>query len=201
MQPRLSARKIDLPTGNAQVTVDTGGGTFFYIVNALYTFEIRFDSGEWIPCFAGFKRVNIQQPFQRVEARQSVFSGTMEVQFVVGDGDIQDTRLSVVRDKGLPVQKWPTVMTGHSQTIAAGAEVDLDGTEPSPATSHERASTIVTNMDPAVDLEVLNQDDEVLDTVFFRSSKLYESSASLKVKNNTGAPVVARISQLWYVLG
>jgi hypothetical protein len=55
-------------------------------------------------------------------------------------------------------------------------------------------------MDPAVDLEILNSADAVLDSVFFRSTKLYQVAEGIKVKNNTAAPVVCRANQAWYIV-
>ena len=161
-------------------------------------FEMRFDDLPWFPANMGlrftlpggdtYKELHFRNPNAK----------DITIEFYCGTVETADSRLSIVRGRLVGVMHGPSVWTAHSQTIGAGATVDLTAAHPVFPT-YLRKATIVTNMDPAVDLEILDADDAVLDTVLFRSTKLYESSSGIQIKNNTAAPVVCRANQIWYV--
>lgn len=123
----------------------------------------------------------------------------MVIEIYAGTVETEDMRLNIVRGRATPMMEAESVITGHSQTILAAAEVDLSATTP-PGPRFIRKATIVTNMDPAVDLDLANVDDDVFAAVFPKQSHLVQSSDPVKVQNPSGAPIVARIAQLWYVI-
>lgn len=162
-------------------------------------FQIAFDEDPYFPANLG---LGFTLPpgnfFSRLRFRNDT-AETMEIELYTGTIVGQDMRLNIVRGRAAPMMKAETVVTGHSQTIPAMDEVDLTASTP-PGPKYIRAATIVFNMDPAVDLDLVNEADEQIAPVFFRQGVNIESSAPLKVQNNTAAPVVARIAQVWYIV-
>lgn len=165
-------------------------------------FELALNDNSFFPLNTGLK---IQLPggddFSKVTLRNPT-AASMVIEFYVGTIIVDDLRLNIIRGRSAPVMKAETVMTGHGGALGALATYDLSNTVtfPSPNAKYIRASTIVSNLDPAVDIEIRNQAGDVLMPVFFRQSILIESSDALKIFNPTGAPVVTRIAQSWYVI-
>lgn len=181
-------------------TVDVYG-RYFLVRSAAEEFEMKIPGGNFfkISQGEGFD-LGDEDRFTKLHFRRVPGSTvSQDVKIRTSDCYMFDARLSIVRGRFAAIMQAPTVWTAHSATIAAGAALDLTAAHPT-FPDYLRKATIVTNMDPAVDLEILNSADATLDTVLFRTTKLYEVSEGIKVKNNTGAPVVCRASQAWYVV-
>ena len=136
-------------------------------------------------------------------SRQEVFASATARRF--NRHNVMSTSVKIIGPVAVsevqsPVAEYQffSIITGHSQEIPAGSEVDLTGTDP--GTGFQRKATIITNLDRAVDLNVYNSDDELVDVVMYRTSKLYEVSAPLTIKNESEVAVNTAISQVWYQL-
>lgn len=176
-------------------------GRYLLIRSAPLEFEMKRDGGAWfkISQGEGFD-LGEEDRFQKLSFRRC--AGTtipVPVKIRTADCYMFDSRLSIVRGRVTPFMQAESVWTAHDATIAAGAALDLTAEHPV-FPDYVRKGTIITNMDPAVDLEIVNAANEILDTVFFRSTKLYEVAEGIKIKNNTAAPVVCRAAQAWYVV-
>ena len=200
----LSRNSRTLSSTGEAVQISEGGQ--FLLITKVSTgdqFEIRIDSNQWIPCWLGWKWILAEgEYFKSVEFRSVGASANMDIECVQGTGDFSDSRLNMVRGQVTNFMDGATVLSGHSQTIAGGATVDLSDsvTYPPPVDGYLRKATIITNMDPASDLELLNSAGEVLNSVLYRSNFLMESSDPIKIKNNTGSGIVTRICQEWYIV-
>lgn len=176
-------------------------GRYFLVRSAPAEFEMRVQDGKWFKIHQG-EGFDLGESARFTKLAFRRVPGTtdaVQVKIRTSDCDMFDARLSIVRGRWIPFMQAESVWTAHSATIAAGGTLDLTGVHPVNS-AYERKATIVTNMDPAVDLEILNAANEVLDTVFFRSTKLYEVTEGIKVKNNTAGAVVVRAAQAWYVV-
>lgn len=165
-------------------------------------FLVSIDDGAFVPFNLGLK-VELPHPdsFSKVAIRNPSQS-EITVEFYAGSILVEDMRLNIVRGRAAPIMKAETVLTSHGGTIAGGGVIDLSDlvAHPPPNPKYLRAATIVTNMDPGVDLDILNTDDAEIGTCFFRQSLLIESSDPIKVKNSSGGNVICRIAQAWYVI-
>lgn len=199
-QSFLAWHKLTIPAGQDVVKSVTG---MYFMISELQSgtelqFLVSIDELPFFPATLGLKfTLPPGNAFSKLRFRNPTTTD-MVVEFYAGTVEGEDMRLNIVRGRATPFMHAETVISGHSSTIAAGAEVDLAGTAPSP--KYIRKATIISNMDPAVDLDLLNDADEMFDVCLFRQSKLIESSDNITVKNNTAAPVVCRIAQIWYVI-
>lgn len=200
-QTFLTHFKKRLPAGGQLVQVNVAGSVFLCaeVTGTALPFEMQMDSLPFIPMTQGLSvRLKGGDEFRQLTFRNPT-SSEITVEFYAGSALIEDARLNIVRGRSAPVMHAPCVNTAHSTTIAAGAALDLTGAHP----VHPRflrKATIVTNMDPAVDLELTNAAGDNLATVFWRTSFLLESSEGVKVKNNSASPVVCRACQVWYIV-
>jgi hypothetical protein len=123
------------------------------------------------------------------------------IELYAGTVECEDMRLNIVRGRAAPVMDAETVITHHSAAIAAAGAVDLSAEEP-PGPKYVRRCTHVTNMDPAVDIDLATAGDDsgIFATVMPRTSYNVPSSAPVIVQNNSAAPVTVRIAQIWYVV-
>lgn len=176
-------------------------GRYFFVNESSAKFLMSVNGSKYFPISMGqgFDLSDSDRFNKLTFKRPAGWPDEITADIITSDCHIFDARLSIVRGRMTPFMQAESVWTPHSATIAAGTALDLTGAHPTDD-RYLRKATIVTNMDPAVDLEILNSADAVLDTVFFRSTKLYEVSQGIKVKNNSGAPVVCRASQAWYVV-
>jgi hypothetical protein len=201
-------RKIILPpnaSGGAEgqtVSRDITGKHFMVIEQSGgqgETFWAGFDDRPLFKASLGLVfRLSGQDFFSKLRFRNDTLE-EMVIEIYAGTVETEDMRLNIVRGRAAPVMEAESVITTHSTTIAGGAEVDLTVLPP-PGPKYIRKATIVFNMDPAVDLDLADEDDNLVAPVLFRQGINYPSSEGLKVQNPSGAPIVARISQVWYVV-
>lgn len=170
--------------------VDGGNGSHF---------EMRWDSQPFFPFNVGLGfRMLPGEQFKKVTFKNSQASD-LYVEFYAGSANFFDSRLNIVRGRAAPVMNAPTVLTPHSDTIAAGDTIDLTGEHPT-FPNYIRKAHIITNLDTAVDLDILDENDALIDVVMYRETKLYEISAGIKIKNNGATPIVCRAFNVWYIV-
>jgi hypothetical protein len=90
-----------------------------------------------------------------------------------------------------------TVLIGQPvATILANTKLTFSG---SPSGNLiRRRQIVVSNMDAANAIYVLDENDNFCAAVFFGTSITLPTSGPLKIFNNTGAPVPVCISEIWY---
>lgn len=192
-------------------TIKTGGeekqvnaaGNFFICADVTgdgQPFQMSWDNEPFFDWNMGLKYVMPPGTyFSKLRFKNTLQAADIFCQMYIGSGNVDDARLTIVRGRAAPVMNAETIKTAHSTTLGAGATLDLTAAHPT-FPRYIRKATIVTNMDPAVDLEILTPGDAVMDSVLFRTTKLYEESEGIKIKNNSGAGVVLRAVQFWYVV-
>lgn len=127
--------------------------------------------------------------FNRVEIRNpNAFP--VFVQVWVGFGQFLDSTFNIIESSTAAVAQAAT-------SIAAGATVTLSGTPT--GNQLQRKSLVVSNPDSALDLQILDEANNLVATVFFRTSCTLPISGIVKVKNPNGSSVTAAISEIWYV--
>ncbi|MCW5554480.1 MAG: hypothetical protein KIS67_20270 [Verrucomicrobiae bacterium] len=200
-QSFLSHFKKTLQPNGQLVPVNVAGSFILCsdVVGSALPFEVQIDSEPFVPITQGLSiRLRAGDSFSKLTLRNPT-DKVLTVEFYVGSSHVDDARLNIVRGRSAPVMNAPTVMTAHSTTIAAAAALDLTGAHPT-FPKYLRKATIITNMDPAVDLELVNAADDIIATVMFRTAFLLESSEGIKVKNNSAGNVVCRAVQVWYIV-
>lgn len=182
-------------TGRFLIVTDCDG-------NEGLPFDVALDEGSSFPMNTGLK-VELPSPdsFSKVTITNPL-EDAITVEFYTGSILVEDLRLNIIRGRSAPVMQAESVCTSASTTIAAGATLDLtdETTFPPPHPKYLRRATIITNMDAGSDLDIYNADNQLLTSVFFRTVLNWESSDPVKIKNNTGADIIVRVAQSWYVI-
>ena len=193
---------VTLKTGGEPKTI-AAAGNFFICADVTgdgQPFEMSWDSEPYFDFNMGLDySLSPGDSFSKLTLKNTRQSSDIVAQIYVGSGKLTDGRLNIVRGRAAPIMHAEVVTTAHGDTLAGGAALDLTAGHPT-FPKYVRKATIVTNMDPAVDLEILDSADAILDSVLFRTTKLYEMSTGIKIKNNSGAPVVFRAMQIWYIV-
>ncbi len=93
----------------------------------------------------------------------------------------------------------PSKLFGSGFTVSAAGHVDTLTGVPTVNGQIRRKSVIVANLDPANELQILDEAGNVAGVVFAKTEIELATSGVVKIQNATGAPINYRLSELWYV--
>jgi len=174
-------------------------GTFFYIKEATDAILYQMDNGEELPWDVGTgpdsKELGM---FQRLTCINP-WSHDVTIVVYVGIGGVVDNRFTLVpsRDFAIPVRDATTEFVARpGSTLAANSVIVFPGTPVLPQI--QRKQIVISNLDLANVLYVLDAADEVCAVVFPQTSITLPVSGGVKVKNATSSAIVCYISELWY---
>lgn len=181
-----------------QATLDTLG-QFFYIKEASKPLLYQLDDGRELPFDVGtglntrgtgiFKKITIK----------NIWSEPVTLEIVVGLGEYTDNRFTLVpeRDFALPVYQTKTEIKGYpASTIPANTKIRLDGIPILPI--RQRKSIVLSNLDAANSLYVLDDTDNFCAACFFGSSITLEVAGPVKIFNNTANGIPFCLSEIWF---
>jgi len=195
-QPKYSEKsfiqfhKHTIPAGS-KLPVNVYGSSFACTM-ATGRFAMSFNDGEFFDCQQGVEwRMPEGDSFNRLTFTALA---TTDIEFYAGSffyhQNIVIPVIQVAKTRAIP---GPTA-------IGAGANVDL---EAPPAGMAYRKSVIITNKDPAVDLDVKTKDAagvyQIAGTVFHLQAWYLETSDAVRITNPGGAPVSIGIIELFYL--
>ena len=181
-------QKFSIPAGG---TNSMGAyGQTFYVLGANAPIEIKTDvtpskpyrkgTGEEFPAELRFKRLEIKNP--------NAYAVTVEIW--VGFGKYIDSRIEVQENNTVITSALP------AGTIAALTTLTLSG---SPTGNQiQRKNLIVSNVDTAAVLQILDENDDICAVVFPETSITLPISGVVKVRNNTGVIIACYVSEIWY---
>jgi hypothetical protein len=168
-------------------------GRVFACTNASGPFMMNFNDGEFFPIKGrGVEWALIgEDRYARLQFQADVETN---VEFYGGNFFWHENIVTPVIKVAATIIKPPTAVQ-----IASLASIDLPGTGASGSGYGYRKSLIVTNLDPALDLDLLDELGNKIATVFYRQANVFETSADLTLKNNNGgAPMPIRIMEIFY---
>lgn len=189
----IERRKIDLPAGK-KISQNIYGRVFA-CTRTTGPFRMNFNDGE----FFDIKGSGIEWALvgeDRYARLQFIAAADTTVEFYGGNffwhENVVTPVIKVAQSKVKPPATNPTV-------INAAATLTLPGGVAAPGSGYGyRKALIVTNIDPALDLDVLDSADNIVGTVFFRQANVFETSDTLKLKNNNGSAMTVRVMEIFY---
>lgn len=162
-------------------------------------FQLRWDDVSFFPFNVGLQfHLKPDELFSSIEI-ENPQTADIVVEFYAGSAQVSDSRLNIVRGRAAPFMHAATVVQPISASVPATDEIEVSGAHPT-FPNYIQKAIIVTNTDPASDLEIWDLNDDIIDLVMFRESKLYEMSNGIKIHNPTGAPVLMRGMRVWYIV-
>lgn len=187
----IAYRKITI-TANQPLTIN-GGGRVFWCIAAQAPFEMGYDANPLFPIEGAGVTWALPDASERFTKLTFRSETTQEIEFYYGN-------FLAFGNQVVPVFKVAKTFARPGPTqIPATSNVDLDTV---PAGRSYRKSIVITNMDPAVDLDVYMKDSagayQLAATVFFRQAWYLETSDDIRIRNASGAPVNCRIVELFY---
>lgn len=168
-------------------------GRVFVCTNSTGPFMMNFNDGEFFPVKGrGVEWALVGD--DRYARLQFQADQETTIEFYGGDFFWHENVVTPV------IKVAPTVIKAMDVVqIAAGASISLPGTAAAGSGFGYRKSLIVTNLDPALDLDLLNDAGVKIATIFFRQANVFETSADLVLKNNNGgSPMPIRIMEIVY---
>jgi hypothetical protein len=162
-------------------------GRTFACVNAPTNFQMSFNNGKYFDSRGG-----VQWSLQANERYSVLKFLSVEAQTL----DVLTGNFSYHENIVVPVFRVAKTLVKPGPTI-----IEPDETIPLPGVIDGvgyRKHLIVTNLDPALDLDILDSEDEYLTTVFFRQSNVFETSDLMKLWNNNGSAMIIRVMETLY---
>jgi hypothetical protein len=163
---------------------------------------MQFSDGAWFDFDQGLTFNLGPDKFTKLNFRAKQFVVPTRIEFYAGNAQIADSRLNIVRDPNhyqvFDFQVRETVVRAGPITIAGGATVAFAGTGAAGSGYGYRKEIIVTNLDPASDLDLLDSANNPIGTVFFRQANIFETSATVKLKNNGAGAMAIRVMEIFY---
>lgn len=168
-------------------------GRVFACTDATGPFMMNFNDGEFFPVKGrGVEWALVGEDFYSRLQFQADVDTTIE--FYGGNFFWHENIVTPVIKVAPTIIKPTTVIQ-----IASMATIALPGTGAAGSGYGYRKSLIVTNLDPALDLDLLDEPGNKIATVFFRQANVFETSANLSLYNgNGGAPMPIRIMEIFY---
>jgi hypothetical protein len=170
-------------------------GRTFVCVSAAAGFAMSFNNGKYFDCRNGVEwsmnpdeRYNLLKFRSAIAQTLSILTGNFfyHENVVTPVASVAQTFIKTAYD---PVLVNP---------IAAGASYSVSGTGASGSGLGYRKHFILTNLDADLDLDVLDSADSLRGTVFARQANVFETSDTLKIKNNSGQPIEFRLMEIFY---
>ena len=193
MKTNLTYKTVLLPANQTLVQAITG--SFLFCKSATDVFKVSLDGAEEFDFDQGFLidiRKESRPQFSKLIFRNPS-AADLTVIFYAGNGDMAYyPPVSII---SLKVKDSPSYSKGTGEsTLAAAATVTfsgLDGTK-------RRKQIVITNLDPASDLQVLDGSGNVFARALAGLEWTVESDATFTVKNNTGAAINYIVGETFY---
>ena len=186
----IQFRKVAIKAGK-KLPVNIYGSSFACTV-APSRFQMSFNDGEFFDCRQGVEwRMPEGDFFNRL-----IFTADADtdIEFYAGSFFYHENVVVPV------IQVAKTKAVPGPNSIAGGANVDLETT---PAGLSYRKAVVITNKDPAVDLDVKVKDGagvyQIAGTVFHLQAWYLETSDNVRITNPGGAAVSVGIVELFYI--
>lgn len=184
----LSYKSVNVGAGQrSEVNVS---GSLFTVQDSTAQFLVQFDEQtEFIPLESGMSlRMPGGEMFRKLTLRNDT-AAALTVNFYVGSIAVVDARLGRI-NTGL-------YLTGHPFVSLDPAEVTvftgINGTD-------LRKQIVVTNLDAASDLKILDSSDNVAATIPPGTAWTLECGGTIKVQNATAAPIPFNVGETWFDL-
>lgn len=146
------------------------------------------------------KEFTEEQAFTALEI-QNLSAAAVTVTIFAGFGDYIDKRTTIVGNRLssiLPVIEPKTQgAAGATNPIGAGATINLTGVPVSPQL--RRKCIVVTNLDPALNIQIRDNAGGILLTVFKETSVTLPISEAVQIHNPNGAAVSISYGEIWWM--
>lgn len=204
----LTRKRFTLPAGGENTLNVTGN--FVICTEAFGGFDLYLtENSDALPWNVGLSvRLQGDDFFDKLRFVNQSATLAVVVEVMVGIGDVIDSRLNIVRDRptrlSLEVAKTVT-KSSATVSIAGGAFVALAGTDTVGSGRTYRKCLLLTNNDPAVNLEIvglaadMTTETGVVASAIYGTVTVIETSDNLKIKNNSGAAIACRICELFFI--
>ena len=176
-----------IPAGG-QITVKATGSHFF-LVESPIAVMVKLESAGAVRCAAGSGLDCEDGAFFEYAEVSNPATYEITVLVYVGFAAYNERRAASVDAN--------TVLIGQPiTTIAANTKVPFTGAPTGNLV--RRRQIVVSNLDAANPLYILDENDNLCAACFFGTSITLPTSGPLKVFNNTAAPIPVCISEIWY---
>lgn len=180
-------------------------GNFLVCVTATHAFKLGLDQGsEMMDWNLGLKfRLVPGEYFTALAVQNPHETDTLLVEFLIGEGDIDDARLNVVRESGMPYKGVETIILAHDEhDLAMNGTIVCPGDGAVGSGRGYRKEILVTNLDPSNDLDVIQTSTgKSIGMVLARTAWCLETSEDLTVKNPNASTMALRVSETFYLEG
>ncbi len=170
--------------GMAQVQ---SGGVFFYCKSASSPFIVQFDIHTKIPFDQGFKRMVPDVPFDTIRFFNPT-GNPITIEFYVGNGDVDFVGVSAYKEVSSRAKG------SGIETLEADETFDIVGVD----VASQRKQIVITNLDPASPLMVLDADGNIFGAVFAQAPWTVPTDAFFKLKNTTVNPINFVVGEIYY---
>jgi len=195
----VTYKKLVVQPGD-QVKIYVTGQTLVCI-EANHGFQLRLDEGEFFPWNLGLKLKLLPTDFfASFTVRNTDADEPLVAEFLILRGDVDDQRLNVVRERGMPYKTVQTKILTHPETqLNYQQEVYCKGLADPGSGLTYRKEILITNLDPLNDIEVLLADTRAsIGFVLARTAWCLETSEDLIITNPNASPIACRISEIFY---
>jgi len=189
----LSFKSITVPAnGTLPVNVT---GSYFNCKEGDAAFKMQVEDGEQFDFEAGLSFSWPPGTFTKL----TFFNETVNpitIDFYVGNVAVHDARLNTTIDRLIIVSQkdFPTYLVGNSLALNAGDSQTFNGID----NGHQRRQIVVTNLNPAVNLTILDQFGNGVGTVFPLQAWQMPTNAPITVINQTGQPITCLVGETFY---
>ena len=189
----LDFKTVTIPAGSAAspgIVKSQLAGVFFYCKAATSPFQMQFDAGTVFPFDTGFKIKNPDNGggmFQGVTFYNPTANAIL-VSFYVGGADVDFVGVSAIKEVS------SRAVGGGLQTLEPAATIDVPGI----SSGSQRKQIIITNLDAAVPLVILDATGAVFGAVFAQTPWSVPTDAFFTIKNNGVAPINFIVGELYY---
>lgn len=167
-------------------------GRNFHVVFAPVDIQVKVPGGEFVtfPQGAGVENIPDNGTFKRLEVRNPS-TGPITVVIYIGGPLYRDNRSAIIEPK-TEFAAW------SGTTLANATGQTFSGV---PAGFRIRRKCIqVTNLDPALNLQLRDALNNIGLSVFPNTSITLPISEPVTVYNNSGGPIACNISEIWWTL-
>lgn len=191
MSTNNSARISEITIAAGGIQAVNGEGNRFFIIKTNGPLAIRRNGAAWAPYTQGTgENLPPGQVFQRLEILNPSVSDAVTVVIYSGFGEYLDTRAAVV-EPDTEIVAWDESSLDADEDLELGTLAIAGGMR--------RKCFQVTNLDPTLNLRILDDADNVALTVFPETSITLPVSGAVKVHNDNGTAVACNISAIWWM--
>jgi hypothetical protein len=199
----IERRSLDIPAGETK-SVNIYGRVFFCNA-ATAPFTMNFNDGEFFPIVGrGVEWALVENDrYSRLQFKSLVANS---IEFYAGNFAYHENVVVPVSKVAQTVIKpWTgavNVVDGVRvrAPLAAGGVLLLPGTGAAGSGLGYRKQLIVTNLDPLLNLILLDSLDNLLETIPHQQSHVFETSADLKLKSFEATPIYYSVMEMFYTV-